>query len=68
MLEYATALNVGKATEHQEDGFFLDPDRELFGVFDSMGGHRTGYIALEAAAKISNLSPNSKTRSGLKCS
>ena len=52
MLEYATALNVGKATEHQEDGFFLDPDRELFGVFDSMGGHRTGYIALEAAANL----------------
>ena len=52
MLEYATALNVGNVRESQEDGLFLDPERELFGVFDSMGGHRTGHIALEAATQL----------------
>lgn len=52
MLDYATAMDVGKARAHQEDGFFIDSERELFGVFDAMGGQSTGWIALEAAERI----------------
>lgn len=49
-LSYAALTDTGQQREHNEDSLLVMPERNLFGVFDGVGGHAAGEVASALAA------------------
>ena len=51
-LEFASALDIGRARSNNEDAIALDPQARLAVLADGMGGYNAGEVASEMATRI----------------
>src|SRR5436853_3680349 len=51
-LRSAVASDTGRRRTKNEDRYYVDPDRGIYGVIDGVGGHAAGERAAEVAVEV----------------